>query len=80
MLANKTLNIFAIAAAFMLLVTIEAAPAAEAAVQGNSKTAEPAACVPCPQWPDCNRRCPNGFWCDFNRCSCVQTCRKGQIP
>lgn len=36
MLTKKTLNIFAIAAAFMLLVTIEAAPAAEAAVQGKT--------------------------------------------
>ncbi|KAF9315298.1 hypothetical protein BG003_003167 [Podila horticola] len=34
MLANKTFNIFVIATAFMLLATVEAAPAAEAAAQG----------------------------------------------
>lgn len=35
MLANKTFNIFVIATAFMLLATVEAAPAAEAAAQGT---------------------------------------------
>ncbi|KAG0347467.1 hypothetical protein BG005_000163, partial [Podila minutissima] len=33
MLANKTFNIFVIAAAFMLLVIVEAAPAEKAAVK-----------------------------------------------
>ncbi|KAF9384532.1 hypothetical protein CPC16_008383 [Podila verticillata] len=73
MFANKS-ALFAIAAAFMLLATVEAAPTAEAAVQA------PAACVSCPQWPICTRRCQGGYWCDFNECTCTQTCRPGNIP
>ncbi|KAG0092528.1 hypothetical protein BGZ92_009520 [Podila epicladia] len=75
MLANKTFSILTIAAAFILLITVEAAPSEKVALK-----AEPEACISCPDWPDCTRRCPPGYWCDYNRCRCTQKCVKGQIP
>ncbi|KAF9290081.1 hypothetical protein BGZ74_000574 [Mortierella antarctica] len=72
MLANKTFSIFTIAA-IALLATVKAAPAAEAA-------ASPANCVPCEQWPFCSIQCPWDHYCDFDWCSCTQTCKYGQIP
>ncbi|KAF9215706.1 hypothetical protein BGZ59_000526 [Podila verticillata] len=75
MLANKSFSIFVIVAAFLLLATVQAVPTTNAA-----EAAEPTACISCPAWPDCTRRCPPGHWCDFNRCACTQVCRPGQIP
>ncbi|KAG0035046.1 hypothetical protein BGZ81_001105 [Podila clonocystis] len=74
MLANKTIRLtIATVAMFMLMATVEAAPAGEAA-------AVPA-CVVCDEPPEfCSRPCSPGYWCDVNYCSCRAYCRKGPIP
>ncbi|KAG0039979.1 hypothetical protein BGZ82_005950 [Podila clonocystis] len=74
MLANKTIRLaIATVAIFMLMATVEAAPAGEAA-------AVPA-CVICDDPPEfCSRPCSPGYWCDVNLCSCRAYCRKGPIP
>ncbi|KAG0030203.1 hypothetical protein BGZ82_007529 [Podila clonocystis] len=57
----------------MLVATVQAAPA---------ESSERAACVPCegPSGPMCKPKCNNGWWCDFNDCTCKWFCRKGPIP
>ncbi|KAI9235607.1 MAG: hypothetical protein BYD32DRAFT_420723 [Podila humilis] len=71
MLPNKTF-LFAVAAAFMALALVEAAPAMEA-VQ------EHAACIPCDDPPPCTLHCPRGY-CDINPCTCRPMCKNGIPP
>ncbi|KAG0336788.1 hypothetical protein BG000_006177 [Podila horticola] len=71
MFANKSFHLFAIAATFILLATVKASPAAEAA--------EPAACVPCRRPPPCDLECRGGY-CIIDKCLCAPKCRKGIPP
>ncbi|KAF9315295.1 hypothetical protein BG003_003164 [Podila horticola] len=72
MLANKTLRPLFVAAAvaFMLMATVEAAPAADAL-----------RCQICDDPPECNpNACPGGYYCQVNYCTCQQRCIKGNDP
>ncbi|KAF9388520.1 hypothetical protein CPB97_000886 [Podila verticillata] len=72
MLANKTFRplIIAAVAAFMLIATVEAAPASDAP-----------RCQLCNDPPDCSDyTCPAGYYCQVNYCACLLRCIKSNNP
>ncbi|KAF9388526.1 hypothetical protein CPB97_000892 [Podila verticillata] len=74
MFSNKIFSLFLIAAAFMLLATVEAAPASKFALEDRT------ACPVCDNPPTCvGVRCPGGY-CDIIECTCRAVCKKGNIP
>ncbi|KAF8983687.1 hypothetical protein BGZ52_000473 [Haplosporangium bisporale] len=72
MLSNKTFRplIVAVVAAFMLIATVEAAPASDSI-----------ACQVCDEIPECYpNACRGGYYCKPNSCTCQLQCIKGNDP
>ncbi|KAF9324947.1 hypothetical protein BG006_000094 [Podila minutissima] len=71
MLAKTFRPLFVAAAiAFMLMATVEAAPAADAL-----------RCQICDDYPQCEPdMCPGGYYCQVNYCTCLTRCIKGNDP
>ncbi|KAF9099440.1 hypothetical protein BGX29_007139 [Mortierella sp. GBA35] len=58
-------------AAFMILATtsVEAVPA---------ELAGKLPCVDCSDPPPCRIKCPRGYYCDYNPCTCKAQCFMGE--